>query len=339
MDPWKTLGRPQCSSINTALLPIRDASRLLGAPGRWEILAAVLLAVSAAVAGAQVGCLRNSIPNVNGRVTIPIDCNACDFRLDLCFDGHGCCGNGFGHGGVTWTLAGAGADASDTLGLRLDGPPGVSGFGCVVLRKASDLTPLRPGAVLVTVSDGTSPTPCTDSLIIELTGSACCGTGLPGGTVACPEPPPSRIRPPFSRKPGGGEFVLEGGYSKGDAPLAGAISLRPGLVSATLPLGAEALGADAGAMHIQEAEPCAGFGTPHCLKYAGTNANNEVLTNTSGLRQIRSSDVLVDVEVVNAYRFRLKYYPTNLITGKSGGYYTMSGSPHYQKWFPENIKR
>ncbi len=115
-------------------------------------------------------------------------------------------------------------------------------------------------------------------------------------------------------------------------------------------MGRHAFGKAAGALSIHEKYPASLLSTPASLGFkfgentnsytastngaiisfsTGTNTYCEVLTNSAGLRQVRSPDGLANVIVVNASKYIIDIYPLSAVsTNKSiDNIYTVSGSP------------
>lgn len=90
-------------------------------------------------------------------------------------------------------------------------------------------------------------------------------------------------------------------------------------------LGATFQKASAGLVYIKEQLPTTNLGKPAVVKIFDTGANT-VITNASGIRQVLSPQILVDIVTNSATKFQLKLY-TNA-GSFSGGLYSPSGSPY-----------
>ena len=104
--------------------------------------------------------------------------------------------------------------------------------------------------------------------------------------------------------------------------------VRIGSIDAYFSLGHGPFGASVGGLTIREESPTNTLSTPTCLTYNFTNDQCEVITNASGLRQVRAPEGLADIVTNSIYKYFIYFYPTNGIGSKNtNGFYQLSGSP------------
>ena len=268
------------------------------------------------------------------KMIFDIGCNRCaDIHVGLCAPPNEC---GFNSPcGVLWSIA-----ESDHLGLGIIDQGGVSGeCRWVEIRPLSDEPgSLRPGTItvvasLVSCTTCEPPVPCSGTV-----GSVQIELRMPADCNKCSSPPIFAIQGAFggnsagcgSGEEGFGEGA--GGFGNGEifvhAGLKGNAAMELGSASAVISLGAADFGLGTGQLQIYELLPSADLATPRCLKYHFTNYNNEIITNSYGIRQIRNDDLFMDCVFTNSYKYYLNFYHTNVITGTTAGLYTFSGVPY-----------
>ena len=111
------------------------------------------------------------------------------------------------------------------------------------------------------------------------------------------------------------------------SPLGGAFTANKS-VSTLFEMGKYAFGKTSGSFGMKEVLPSKLLSTPTCLSWLyDTNTDCEVLTNSAGLRQLKSCEGLADIFTNSAYKYSLNVFPRSGIGAKVGGYYQTNGIP------------
>jgi RHS repeat-associated protein len=159
----------------------------------------------------------------------------------------------------------------------------------------------------------------TDQATIELDGSS--GAITPGVvTVVATDGVRSKS----------GSFNIEVGSCSGDngACSMGSTSADNGSVITSFGLGRYAFGKGSVSMRIKERYPTNLLYTPACLGWRfGTNTDCEVLTNASGIRQVKAMEGLADVLTNSASKYYINIFPLSGVGSKVGGFYQTNGAP------------
>ncbi|MDZ4197924.1 MAG: hypothetical protein U1E27_01415, partial [Kiritimatiellia bacterium] len=114
----------------------------------------------------------------------------------------------------------------------------------------------------------------------------------------------------------------------------GNAKVRLGSVNFAVSAGTRSDGKTAGDMWIDEHYPSSSLATPHTLKFESTGAEVDVVTN-GYLRQIKAHSGLVDIAVINDFKYEIRFYGSADVGEKTNGLYLIQGAP-FKTWSLEN---
>jgi RHS repeat-associated protein len=100
-----------------------------------------------------------------------------------------------------------------------------------------------------------------------------------------------------------------------------------GGISGEFTMGQTVKGYSAGSLAIWSPSQSVTLATPASLSYSGSNEFIEIITNSSGIRQVKAPQVLADVITNDAFSYDIRYFLSSQVGSKVNGIYQLSGNP------------
>ena len=112
-------------------------------------------------------------------------------------------------------------------------------------------------------------------------------------------------------------------------------TLDVGSARASFGLGRSSFGLASGSLWLREDKPSRNLARPRCLQVSANLNDVDVITNSGGIRQVRSAQMLVNVVTNDDFGYQLQFFASTNVGTKLGGLYPTNGAP-YLVWRVEN---